>query len=290
MHQIGLSIDRSVLLLYRSIFFIVFTLLYSLPGYAWNAVGHKLVAQIAYDNLSPAAQGMCRAFLHAPESSLEDNFIESAVWLDVIRKHIHQLDVLHYINIPFTKDKSSLPEINSRNVLWAINEAKMLLLDPKTSTEVKTFSLKLLIHVLGDMHQPLHTTTKVSRRNPKGDQGGNLYRLDKSSFGKNLHQYWDNGAGSLNAKTAKNLKIKARLLEKKWPCNTVNYYTKEEEWVQVTHHLAVNQVYSLKDHRKPNKQYQYKAREITEQQITLAGCRLANLLNVIAAEQATNKS
>lgn len=268
----------------RRLVLLVLFIIYSITGYTWNAAGHKLVAQIAYDNLSPQAKKRCSQIFQIKEQDLAPYFVTVSTWLDEIRKrNAHQFNSLHYIDIPFTKDKSKLPKVKPRNALWAIKQAVLILSSNKTNNATKALNLKILIHVVGDIHQPLHVSTKVSRRLPKGDLGGNLYLFSSSPYGKNLHQYWDNGAGILNNKTLKETKIKAHLLEKNWPCSSVKQQIKPEQWVESAHFIAVNQVYSIRTHKRPNKDYQYITRQTTEQQIALAGCRLANVLNTITS-------
>ena len=263
---------------------LLFLVIYSITGYAWNAAGHRLTAQIAYDNLSPAAKNMCGHLLDVKEQALEANFVDSSVWLDAIRKkNIYQFASLHYVDIPFTKDKSKLPKIKPRNAIWAIKQAILVLSSNKTNNAVKVLNLKILIHVVGDIHQPLHATTKVSRRLPKGDLGGNLYLLSRSPYGKNLHQYWDNGAGILNYKNLNEIQAKAHFLEKTRPCYLAPAQKSPEQWATTAHYLAINQAYSIRTHKQPSKNYQLNVRQITEDQIVLAGCRLAQVLNAIAA-------
>lgn len=52
-----------------------------------------------------------------------------------------------------------------------------------------SFMMRFLTHLVGDIHQPLHATSLVNKRFPKGDNGGNAFMIDNSS--KNLHNYWD---------------------------------------------------------------------------------------------------
>ncbi len=274
----------------KRVIFLFLLIIYHSSGYSWNATGHQLVAQIAYDNLSPQAKKMCSQILQVQENDLEPYFVNASTWLDEIRKkNIHQLDSLHYIDIPFTKDKSPLPAINSKNALWGIKEAILVLSSNKTTNAIQLLSLKILIHVIGDIHQPLHTTTKVSRYFPKGDMGGNLYLFSRSAYGKNLHQYWDNGAGMLKKSTLKDIKKQAQQWEHSNPCYLISKLKTPQQWIEKTHFIAINQVYSLRTHKKPNKNYQYNAREITAQQISLAGCRLAEVLNRIAIDRSAQE-
>lgn len=255
--------------------------------YAWNAVGHQLIAQIAYDNLTPEAKRFCHRYLrvqqqywHTPEAQ----FIAASTWLDDIRKQrVSSYNALHYIDIPFSRDRRVSAEVNRYNALTAMNHAVRVLSSSNASTAEKTFNLRLLIHVIGDIHQPLHTCTKVSRKYPKGDRGGNLFILAKNPVGRNLHQYWDNGAGLFKAKKI-NINYMAHQLEKRWSCSVANQNNEFAAWINNAHDLAVTHAYSLRARQRPRQDYQYKAQYIIQQQIVFAGCRLAHVLNQIASE------
>lgn len=60
-----------------------------------------------------------------------------------------------------------------------------------TEDEAKSFALRLLIHYVGDLHQPLHATARLDAKYPKGDAGGNFFRLPEKLGAKNLHSVWD---------------------------------------------------------------------------------------------------
>ncbi len=257
-------------------------------NYAWNALGHQLIAQIAYDNLTPKARQMCDEFNRPLNSSSPNlNFVTAAVWLDQIRGNdVHWFDSLHYIDIPFSKDHTKLPPIQEINALWGIKQAISVLSSQKSSLADKELSLRILTHLLGDIHQPLHTVTKISKRLPKGDLGGNLYQLSKNPIGSNLHQYWDNGAGILIGQSKKfQVRNKASQLEQKWSCRLANMKKKPQQWIKESHQLAITQVYTVRSHQIPDKKYQLNAQNITQKQILFAGCRLASLLNNIAKKQ-----
>ena len=57
--------------------------------------------------------------------------------------------------------------------------------------QARSFALRLLIHYVGDLHQPLHATAKVDSTYPKGDAGGNFFILPELDNAKNLHSVWD---------------------------------------------------------------------------------------------------
>jgi len=57
--------------------------------------------------------------------------------------------------------------------------------------DAKSYALRLLIHYLGDIHQPLHASSRVDSRYPKGDRGGNSFRVPSIDGASNLHSVWD---------------------------------------------------------------------------------------------------
>lgn len=253
-------------------------------GHAWNAMGHQLVAQIAYDNLSDKSKAMCESYLRASDKTLNRRFVQAASWLDTLRhKDVHWFDSLHYIDIPFSSDETPLPAVQEANALWGINQAKAVLLSSRSSKKDKNLSLRILIHLVGDIHQPLHTVTKVSKRLPQGDLGGNLYTLANTSLGQNLHKYWDNGGGVLLGQSKLfQIQNKAIQLEQKYSCASTKNQTDPRKWIDESHKLALGQVYTTPPYKTPGKRYQLNTQSVTQKQILLAGCRLANLLNLLA--------
>lgn len=73
-----------------------------------------------------------------------------------------------------------------------------------------SFHLRLLIHYVGDIHQPLHASTRYTEKHPKGDEGGNLFKLKSKGEVSNLHSLWD----SLLYSQTKDLQLP--LSEKAW--------------------------------------------------------------------------
>jgi len=249
---------------------------------AWNMQGHHIVAQIAYDHLTPEAREFCAQNLGLRKSSgLESRFVYSASWLDSIRfRSIHWYDAYHYIDLPFSEDNTPLPALETTNAVAAINQALKILRHQLPKKDEKKLALKMLIHVVGDIHQPLHAANRVSTEHPTGDLGGNLFPLGANAIGTNLHQYWDNGGGYFRGfKKLGAIKKRAREIESKWPCGQVDISTAPSNWARVAHELAVSRVYSIKPNQSPNFAYQQMAVNISQKQTASAGCRLAALLN-----------
>ncbi len=252
---------------------------------AWNMQGHQVIAQIAYDHLTPKAKTMCSYYLKSrSKKSLNASFLAAAVWADIIRyRNVNWYDALHYIDIPFSDDNTSLPPTENMNAVWGIRHAISILSSKKANAFDKQMALFILIHVVGDIHQPLHAATQVSSRLPHGDLGGNLFPLGKNNIAENLHQYWDRGAGFfIGSNKTQEIINKAHELEQQWACATVINKKKPEQWAKSSHDLAVTQVYQINPNETPNKQYQLNAQNIAQKQALIAGCQLAYILNKLS--------
>ncbi|WED44395.1 S1/P1 nuclease [Legionella cardiaca] len=255
-------------------------------SYCWNALGHRLVAQIAYHHLTPHAKRVLNHYNHALDKVYRpQNLVNAAVWLDSLR---YQKDLWlgskHYIDIPFSFDGTDLIKEDNVNAVSAINTAKELMQDNSANDFEKGFTLRILLHVVGDIHQPLHAANQFSVKNPQGDQGGNLFYLKANPVANNLHAYWDRGGGLLNYKryTSAQLSRKAYSIEKRWPCHLENMVLVPQIWAEESHQLAVHNAYQIKMGEKPSKLYQQMVKKTVEQRIAIAGCRLAALLNQIS--------
>lgn len=266
----------------------LFSFLLIKPLFAWNALGHRLIAQIAYNNMTVHARQVFNQYNRAMDKVYKpQNFINAAVWLDNLRyQDIAWFTTTHYVDLPFTNDGSQLLSPQEINALWAVEKASNLLVNKYATEFDKGIALRVILHVVGDLHQPLHAATRISAEHPTGDQGGNFVPINGSSIAKNLHAYWDSGAGFLTTKHHRNnpaqLAKTAANIESHWPCHITKADTSAVHWAEESHALAVSIAYKkLPKDRIPDKKYQNLAQKISEQRIALAGCRLAVLLNRI---------
>jgi hypothetical protein len=259
----------------------------SFNAFAWNAVGHRLIAQIAYDKMTPHARGVFNQYNQSMDKIYKPlTFVNAAVWLDTLRyQDVNWFATMHYVDFPFSVDGSPLPSTQEINALWAIAKATNLLSNKYAKDFDKGTALRVLLHVVGDIHQPLHATTRVSTQFPQGDRGGNLLVINGTRVAKNLHSYWDKGAGLLVVKrrySQAQIEKRALDIERRWPCNIATVDSSPLQWAEESHTLAVNKVYkTLPANNLPDINYQRSAQKVTEQRIALAGCRLGALLNKI---------
>lgn len=261
--------------------FVFLTLfLFSIPSFSWCALGHKLIGQIAYDNLTPQAR---RYYAHLNQNLNQNQqrytLIAAAVWMDTLfDPHYLAFKPMHYIDIPESIDGTQKPKIAAMNAVVAVQQAMRTLQDPSADEQKKAIALRIILHVVGDIHQPLHTITRVSQNSPKGDRGGNDFHLGRNKVGNTLHRYWDRGGGFLKPKFSDTeIRILAKQLEHQWSCPAPDLELMH--WVQASHALAIKHAYAIEEYTIPSMEYEKNTQYLTQQQLVYAGCRLAYILN-----------
>jgi hypothetical protein len=183
----------------------------------------------------------------------------------------------HFIDTPFSIDGTTLPPIPTPNAQERIALFRTVLAS-SSSDELKSYDLVWLLHIVGDIHQPLHAATRVSQADPEGDAGGNLVKLDCAKC--ELHFFWDDLLGRPND-LASVLK-KARKLPN--PKASLVAKMDEKMWVAEGFQAAQGVVYAppvgLGDgpYTLPL-EYKKRAGKLAKQRVALAGARLARLLN-----------
>ena len=183
----------------------------------------------------------------------------------------------HFIDTPFTTDGTALPAIPTPNAQERIALFRRVL-ESTSADELKSYDLTWLLHLVGDIHQPLHASTRVSKTDPEGDAGGNLVKLDCAKC--ELHFYWDDLLGTQSdlktvVKAARKLPradagLAAKSDEKEWIAES---FAEARQTVYAPPIAAGDGPFALTPH------YQKNAGKLAKQRVALAGVRLANLLN-----------
>lgn len=294
---------------------VLYCLFLPIPTFSWNAVGHRIIAQIAYDQLTPRTIRILNRYNRSVNQVYPtQNWMSAAVWLDAVRhQRVEIYTPMHFIDLYFSEDGSPLPSSSNVNARTAIKQAIQTFQNHHATDYQKGIAFRILLHVVGDIHQPLHATSRVSQQYPEGDRGGNLVELSKNPVAKNLHAYWDNGAGYLKCQPKKkhkrrknknmitmfgltemwgqsippnhskncNVKQMARELEQEYPCRTLPTTAHPSLWVEESHQLGIRAYQLLYEHH-PDDTYQIESIKIIKKRIALAGCRLGVILNQVA--------
>lgn len=240
---------------------------------AWGVLGHRIVGEVADSYLSASARQAIKQILG------NETLAMSANWADFIKSDssYRYLSSWHYVNLPEGLDRSGMSNyldgFKDANIYNKTNEMIALLKNPKTSAEKKVFAMRLLVHLIGDMHQPMHTARKE-------DLGGN--RISVMWFGtkSNLHRVWDEQL------------IDFQQLSYTEYAKAINFATPQQltEWNKASlkdcifeSYQVCNKIYAtgIKNDDKLSYKYNFDWIETVNQQLLKGGVRLANILNEI---------
>jgi hypothetical protein len=302
-------------------------LTFSLPAYPWDSAGHKVVAYIAWQQMTPETRDRVIKILRdAPEDAQlstfympygsqsvaarqREFFMIAATWADMIKDRDLEVRNKKYNNSNWHYFDTLWTEKNGKVVILpAGNEGGHLMekladldkvIRSNASNEEKAIAIAWLEHLIGDLHQPLHTTARVlGGDNDKGDQGGNLFSLrPKGSKEKlNLHSFWDEILEQTSPNTADlcegdYLGPIGDSIIKEFPYAAVKSRLADDKydvWEKESVDIATTQVYKdVKRYENPSDKYKKKALGIARERLALAGYRLADLFNEVFGNNPT---
>ena len=311
----------------------------SSPAMAWDSVGHRLTAYVAYLNLSPDTRQLMSQLL-SDHPRYQEDFLQqmpasvaaqsesaqlpwllsqAAIWPDLVRRlpederekynhpNWHWIDGAwimgeaiqgnSYVGMQSLDDiegkaldRSSgrVSDLQVTNVMLGLEFATYVMSSDAHSNSAKAVALCWLLHLIGDIHQPLHVGTLYSTSLfTEGDRGGNLTPTSEGS----LHQRWDQ---ALSAQPF-NLSLQTLLTQKSTDASIIEKarLLNGATWMQESRELLLQWVYT--DEMKANvltaetngsklpritldQDYIARMEEIAREQITLAGLRIANVL------------
>lgn len=239
----------------------------SLNLLAWGKTGHRIVGLVAEKHLSNKASKRVKQILR------KETLAEVGTYMDFIRsnKKYDHLTPWHYATIPdgLTYDQAGTPE--DGDAIFAIQKLIEELKTKNFSEGDEAFTLKLLVHLIGDIHQPLHVG------NGK-DKGGNDFKLEYFWKSTNLHRVWDTEM------------IEGQKYSYTEYANWINHPTKNQTsdwqstdvlvWASESKELRT-QVYNIPENKKVSYKYDYENINILNTRLLKAGIRLAGVLNEI---------
>ncbi len=240
---------------------------------AWGVLGHRIVGEIADKYVSTTARAKINQILGTESIAMVSN------WADFIKSDtsFRYLNTWHYINLDsglsYTGIKDYLKNDTAVDAYTKINFLVKELKKKKLAKEKKQLYLRLLIHFVGDVHQPMHAGRK-------SDLGGNTIKVSWFNEPSNMHRVWDENLIELQqlsyteytkAINHPNLKQK-----KKWQSQPIS------EWIYESYEISEQLHTEIK---QPDQRlgYQYNFDNIAtlNQRLLQGGIRLAALLNDI---------
>jgi S1/P1 Nuclease. len=288
---------------------------------AWDDTGHKITAYIAWQQMTPAVRdAVIKILTAAPEDSQlatfympygsrsdearkREFFMIAATWPDIIRdrnfetryKKYHHSN-WHYTDTAWTvKDgKVQLVSLPGEGGLALEKIIEFIKLESSGARDAdRAIAAAWLEHLVGDIHQPLHASARITDQEPKGDQGGNTFLLtpvgtprDKQ---ENIHWFWDsivvrNDPNDKDECDADYIDPIARDIMKKYPFAKMESRLAlgdPEQWKRESFEIASTKIYTpdLKRNEMPSPAYRKAAMKVAEERLALAGYRMGALFN-----------
>jgi hypothetical protein len=293
----------------------------TLNARAWDGTGHMIIAQIAYDRLNDKARARVDELAgKLQRNGVPYNGVNIACWPDDIKDRDSDSPFRglykpwHYIDIgclPTDPDELANPPTlttTNGNVVVALTHCVDLVKSKKTDALVpsESVALAMIMHFVGDIHQPLHTTARYNP-NPKPDDkykhdaGGNAVTVANLAGTQwpNLHTFWDeayrayyeNGEvkrtarlNEADAPGSPELKDWLKKLDLNVPAKLDTQFD-VKKWVMESHEIACTQVYGTLGipygirNGELKEDYVKQGAITARHQLVVAGYRLATLLN-----------
>ena len=236
---------------------------------SWGFFGHKTVATIAENHLTPEAKTAIKVLLGT------ESLVDVASWADEVRNQPEYKSTAgwHFVNLPVglsrSQFKDSIQAIKNENLLTALALNESIIRDSAATKAQKTVALKFIVHLVGDAHQPMH----VSRAE---DKGGNTIQVQFDGKGTNLHSLWDSrlldhqGLSILQLSKKDNVgKSKIRKWQRATPI----------DWLFESYKISSKLYEEVAQNNKLDEAYYQSHIGIVNKRIEMGGIRLAGVLN-----------
>ena len=236
-------------------------------AFAWGQTGHRVVGLVAEQHLTKKARKKVEVVLQ------HNSLAEVADWMDNIRsdEKYNFTEDWHWVTIPDGMKYAETQKNPNGDLVMKLEEIVAALKAHNLDQNKEEEYLKYLVHLIGDLHQPLHV-------GGKNDQGGNRVRLQWFGQSSNLHRVWDSemieGKDLSFTELADFVGPVTKEQIKEWQANTI------PDWAQGMM-VYRPQVYKLPEDGKLGYVYSYENFGTVQKLLLQAGIRLAGLLNQI---------
>ena len=239
---------------------------------AWGVLGHRVTGGIADTYLNTRARAKLKQLLGTESLAMATN------WADFIKsdRKYDYISPWHYINISSGKSREQVMQLlntdTSTNLFTKISFIVRELKSSRISKEQHVFFLKLLLHFVGDAHQPMH----MGRPEDRGGNGIKLYWFGEPT---NLHRLWDEQLVEFQQLSytehvaAINFPTPAQ--KQKWQKQPLT------EWIYESYQVAQKLYTEVRPEERLSWNYNYYHVDLMNEQLLKGGIRLAALLNDI---------
>lgn len=258
---------------FKLVLFIAVCIYLPLQSMGWGMLGHRIVGEVADQYLTAKTRAEIKKILGNESIAMSSN------WADFVKSDTayRYLNTWHYVNFPkglsYEQMQDFLKKDTATDAYTRLNFLISELKKKNISTENKRMYLRLLIHIVGDLHQPLHVS-------PEGTTGGNDVKVMWFNQNTNLHSVWDSYL------------IEQQQLSYTEYTKAINFTTPEQRraWQKdpISRWLYESYLYATELHNQIHETnpklgyvYNYLHLELLNNQLLKGGVRLAGLLNTI---------
>ena len=234
----------------------------------WGNTGHRAVGEIASKHLSNKIKRKIKKLLNGQSLAMISTFADDIKSDRAFRKY----STWHYVNLNDTETYQTSKKNPKGDLVTGIAKCKQVILDDNASREDKVFHLKMLVHLIGDLHQPMHVG-RVS------DRGGNDFKVKWFYQGSNMHRVWDsemiNSFNMTYTELANNTDMLSKAQIKSLQQGSI------VDWVNESKVIAQKIYGSAKADENLRYRYMYDHFKTVREQLQKGGIRLAKVLTEI---------
>nr|AOE09916.1 S1/P1 Nuclease [uncultured bacterium]CCG00854.1 S1/P1 Nuclease [uncultured Flavobacteriia bacterium] len=234
----------------------------------WGQNGHRATGKIAENHLNKKAKKRIDKLLKGQSLAFVSTYADEIKSDSAYRKYYSW----HYVNMDLEESYADATKNPKGDIVTGINKCIKVLKDNNSSEEDKSFHLKMLVHFVGDLHQPMHIGQKE-------DKGGNAIQVEWFGKETNLHAVWDTKMIENWNMSYLELADNAKDVSKK-QIAAIEAGTLIE-WVDETHELTKKIYKSAEVGENLRYRYSYDYFGIVRDQLQIGGIRLAKILNDI---------
>ncbi|HYI40430.1 MAG TPA: S1/P1 nuclease [Allosphingosinicella sp.] len=241
------------------------------PAFAWGQTGHRVTGAVADRYLSGLARAHVQLLLGT------ESLAQAATWPDDMRSDSalfwqKTASPFHYVTVPTGRTHAEAGAPPEGDAVTALARFEQVLRDPNASVEDKRLALRFSIHIVGDLHQPLHAGRP-------GDRGGNDFKVSWFGEASNLHSVWD--SKMIDSRQLSHSELAGWLAGAITPAQIVAW-SDPDPAVWIAESVALREtVYPAGPSPKLSYDYAYRHGAALDGRLSRAGVRIAAYLNRI---------
>ena len=244
-------------------------------AFAWGQTGHRVIGEIAQENISGKTRAEIELILG------EEDLAEASTSADEERSNPdnfwqREAGPYHYVTVPEGQTYAEVGAPDEGDALSALARFTQTVRDPNASREDKALALKFIVHIVGDVHQPLHAGNG-------DDRGGNDVKVRWFSDDTNLHAVWDSRL--IDSRSLSYTEYASWLGREIKPSDAVAWWTADPQvWVAESTRIR-DTIYPTGEQLNPSLGYAYQYEHLgtAEMRLKKGGIRLAAYLDKVFA-------